>query len=310
MIQHELIKAGLKVTKPTFDTDGADLLVVDNINEKHSRFLKIQCKGRAVKKTSNIKIHKQYVTDNLVLMAYIKFCNYPPTLYFFTYKNIINWRDSGYFYVLNFSNSKVFIDSLSGFKYSNDSVDTLTELLKESTIKKFSTLIVDEGFIHLAIKKGMETYKRIYPDRILNKPAVNEVIRSILSVYDNYQSADTMVHCHVFADENKHNSHEPSCIKLYTDDDIEIKIYRLYTRNSISSEILEYLERVINVENVMLAVDDYKYADHLNILKSKGIDVRIVQFASYDGRQVFTEHMWGDVIYAVAHAMGIGRTEW
>ncbi|MNY62375.1 hypothetical protein D3C86_1991780 [compost metagenome] len=60
----------------------------------------------------------------------------------------------------------------------------------------------------------------------------------------------------------------------------------------------------------MLAVDDYKYADHLNILKSKGIDVRIVQFASYDGRQVFTEHMWGDVIYAVAHAMGIGRTEW
>jgi hypothetical protein len=50
LIEHELIKSGFLVTKPSFDKEGTDLLIVKDISHKITPFIKVQCKGRTIKK--------------------------------------------------------------------------------------------------------------------------------------------------------------------------------------------------------------------------------------------------------------------
>jgi hypothetical protein len=46
LIQHKLIKHGLSVTKPSFDKEGTDLLIIRDTSQKITPIIKVQCKGR------------------------------------------------------------------------------------------------------------------------------------------------------------------------------------------------------------------------------------------------------------------------
>ncbi len=72
LIQHNLIKHGLLVTKPSFDKEGTDLLIVKDLSEKTTPIIKVQCKGRTIKKASNVTIPVKYVKENFVVFLYVQ----------------------------------------------------------------------------------------------------------------------------------------------------------------------------------------------------------------------------------------------
>ncbi len=51
-VEVELLRYKFDVTKPTYDKDGTDLLVVDSVRRKFTKTLRIQCKGRSASTAS------------------------------------------------------------------------------------------------------------------------------------------------------------------------------------------------------------------------------------------------------------------
>ncbi len=138
-IQHELIKFGFKVTKPTFDTDGTDLLIIDNIKDKYTHFLKIQCKGRTLKSNrSHIEIPKEYVTDNFIVFLYIRNEKHENFLFAFFCEDIIQWniRDNKYF--LSFSSAKLNTSQFLDKEFRSDTVEIIQKKLKSSKNNYYS----------------------------------------------------------------------------------------------------------------------------------------------------------------------------
>ncbi len=74
LTEHKLIKYGFLVTKPAFDKEGTDLLIVKDISQKITPFIKVQCKGRTIKKYSNVTIPKKYVlvADDFAYVPYLE----------------------------------------------------------------------------------------------------------------------------------------------------------------------------------------------------------------------------------------------
>jgi hypothetical protein len=71
LIEHKLIKHGLLVTKPSFDKEGTDLLIIKDISQKITPFIKVQCKGRTITSNSNVTIPTKYVEENFVTFLYL-----------------------------------------------------------------------------------------------------------------------------------------------------------------------------------------------------------------------------------------------
>ncbi|WP_417316021.1 hypothetical protein [Cycloclasticus pugetii] len=308
LVLHELIKHELKVTKPTFDEEGADLLIIDNIAAQYTKYLKVQCKGRSLTSTNNVVIPKKYVADNFLVFLYIKLDNFQSSMYIFFSDDIQEWsynsrRDT---YTLNLNINTIDSEYFGKYKYDSLSSIKIKQLLSKAKVRKYSSLIIDEQFIELAIEKALDTYSKIHPDKNLSRPSMDGVIEGILAVYDIYQSKDSTVRCHVFSAKDLPNI----SYNLTVEDEIQVKVYREYANGPVCDDILEHINRTINAENVTLAADNHIYDAPLNKLHDKGVDIRLIQFATRDGREIFTKFYWGDVIYAVAKAMGLGRYEW
>jgi hypothetical protein len=309
-IQHELIKHDFKVTKPTFDKEGADLLIVDSIKAQYTHFLKIQCKGRTLKSNgSYVDIPKSYVTKHFVVFLYVVDEAKESSLFVFFYDEIIKWKVRGDKYVLNFTFSKLeeqyFLDS----KFGINKVALLHKELKQSKIKKYTSFLVDKSYLNDAIDKTIEIYKEIYPERIFERPTIDVAIKSILSMYDNFRTSEKIINCYVFSsDEDTDNTVHNS--KIVTDDGVKVKVYTDVTDGVVSFEMQDHLERIINTENVMLASNDILFEEQLNCLKEKGVDVTLILYSTGEGRNIFTKHRWGDIIYPLAQALGLSRYEW
>ena len=285
-------------------------MVVDNIATKNTKFLKIQSKGRSLNNATHVKIPASYVTQNFVLLLYLKSTS-ATKLYFFDHEEISNWEISGDEFILRIPKNSLTNEKFSAHEFDHRAAERMRLQLTRSEIKKYSSLVIEEDFIQSAIDKAIAIYSDIYPERSFTRPTTSEVAVAILSTYSVHQSNETPVRCHIFYSENqKFPAESDDFRKAFAKEGQEIRIYRESTSPSVALEILEYLDRIINVENVILAVDDFIYEEPLNRLKENGVDIKIIQFSSSEGRQVFTQHMWGDVIYVVATAMGLNRYEW
>ena len=90
LIQHELIKHGFNVTKPTFDKEGADLIIIDELKSKFTKSLRIQCKGRNLNgKSARVEIPVSYVDENFVVFVYLKSKGIGSELYVFFHDEIM-----------------------------------------------------------------------------------------------------------------------------------------------------------------------------------------------------------------------------
>ena len=70
-IKSQLSKYDFKVTKPSFDKKGSDLIILDNIDNKYSHFLIVQNKGRTISNSNtNVEIPINYIKNNFILFIY------------------------------------------------------------------------------------------------------------------------------------------------------------------------------------------------------------------------------------------------
>jgi hypothetical protein len=60
-----LLKYDIKTSKPYFDENGTDLIIIDQVSRNETAILRVQSKGRryAKGKPSNLTIPKSYVVE-------------------------------------------------------------------------------------------------------------------------------------------------------------------------------------------------------------------------------------------------------
>jgi hypothetical protein len=206
-IQYELIKHGFQVTKPSFDKEGADLLIVDNIKEKHVHFLRIQCKGRTINNNgSNIDIPVSYVDENFVVFLYIVNEDLIYRLFTFFHDDIINWNKLNNKYILNFTHKKLKEPYFLEKEFNKEMAYKIRSRLGKLKIKKYTSLIIDGIFLENSIQKTIKSYKQIYPDKQFKHPNLQDVVSSILSTYDYFKSHEKIINCYVcYYTENEEN---------------------------------------------------------------------------------------------------------
>jgi len=186
-ISSELTRFGLDVSKPLFDINGADLRIEKNINNKYLSIILVQCKTRSIKKgnSNNIIIPESYVNnDNFIVVLYLIEENGKINLFCFFKEQMQKWSLKNGKYSLsipyNFEKKSVF--ELN--KLNNSSIIKINSILenqKLKNLKKDTTLIIDGIFLEKAVIKTRELYKKIYPDKILKKPKINDLIRYFYS---------------------------------------------------------------------------------------------------------------------------------
>ncbi|MCF6211839.1 MAG: hypothetical protein L3K24_14450 [Gammaproteobacteria bacterium] len=312
-VKHELIKHKFNVVKPCFDEEGADLLIIDNIKCKFTNILKVQSKGRSLNKNgSSITIPISYVKNDFVVFLYVVSEALESTLFTFFYEDIVKWKSNEKNYILNFTNTRIASAYFAEKIFTSRTASTIRQRLNETEIKKYTTIIIDEIFLEKAISKTISIYKEIYPKRNFCRPTLKSVIIEILAMYDNFDSIEKEINCHVYNYESDSDSinAKRSNIRFLTDGGVVGKIFIDTTDEFVWIEIVNHMKRIINTENIILVADDIVYEQQLNEMKEKMIDVTLVQLNTDAGRRMFTEHKWGDITFPIAKSIGLGRYEW
>lgn len=312
-IKSELIKYGFHLAKPDFDTMGTDLVIIDTVTAKFSHILKIQCKGRNVASAgSNISIPCAYVDDNFVVFLYLKLRNYDSKLFVFFAEDIFKWKINNQKYILNFTRKSINEACFKEREFNLSIVGKLAEVLRKSKIQQYTSIFIDSVFLDNAIKKTIEIYSKIYPDKTFKKPFLKDIVENIIDCYDNFKVVDKIINIvYVYnpvilqAIETVDNTY----LRFTTKQGVECKLKVEKTNDFINFEVLEYLERAINNENIILVADDKLYEDSLNYYKKQGVEVTLVQFKSSEDRQMYTKHYWGDITYPIGRAVGLEELE-
>lgn len=312
-IKSELLKYNFKTIKPDFDENGADLLIIDNIETKYSHIVKVQCKGRNIEKNgSNITIPSNYVTDNFIVFLYVKLEGFKTKLLVFFPEDIMDWKRVSKKYILNFNSNSIQDEPLKNKEFSDSSYMRINELLIDSKIKKYTSVIIDSIFLNKAIKKTIIVYKEIYPEKQFNKPKLKDVAEYILSYYDRFQGIEKDINIsYVFNREvlQPTETIENNPKSFYVNGETLCRLQIEEIDQFVNFEILKKMERIINNENIILVADDILYEDPLNEFMNKGVEVTLVQFKSNYGRQMYTDHYWGDIMSPIGRALGLSEYE-
>lgn len=310
-ISSELLKYDIKTSKPYFDENGTDLLIIDQVNRSETAILRVQSKGRryAKSKSSNVTIPQNYVSTNFLLGLYVVDEHYQSDLYIFFEEDLKTWsiNPSGEFYMtISAANLASFQTNLM----SPVVAAKIRQRLKQVKIKKYTTLLIDGIFLQKAIQTTRHTYEEIWPERVLQKPELTEIIHQILHNYNRYPDT-AAIQCQVFISKDfplEQWVTLPS--ETYTEiDEDHVKLTLSPMDKIISFEILDHLERVINNENILLVADDIIYEPPLNKLKADGTDVILIKLQTDLGGNLYTQHRWGDITRPLALAMGLESYE-
>jgi hypothetical protein len=172
LISHKLQRSGLLVAKPKFDHEGADLLVLMNL-EKGAKFCRVQCKGRSLLKLmskSHVEVPKKYIQGAFLLVLFIDDGEEKETnLFCFFQDDIENrWKlrtvrnSECEFYRLSFSKAS-YKDvkkrgNLLEYYLTNQKIEKIKRIIREANIDKefgqmFALLKNQDGLIKLQKEK-------------------------------------------------------------------------------------------------------------------------------------------------------------
>ena len=322
LIEHKLVKYDFLVTRPSFDKEGADLLIIKDISKKITPFIKIQCKGRTISANSNVTIPKKYVEENFVVFLYVEVKDSKED-YLYTYfqSDVLEWNDIGEKFQLiipkNFSERDEFKK-----REFNDSVALKIEkiLLKQAIndlIKSHNSIVIDGIFLKKAVMKTKGFYQELYPDKEFRKPSIDELVfqfcrygqielNSDLNCYLIYSSDFGLEHIVEIGDLTVYD---------YMNGEIEksvgsqYNLYKMKTGDFVSFKIEEQLKRLINTENVILVADDPAYVPYLNILKNRGIEIKIIKMKGDFGSIMQHQFLYADIMYPIGIAIGLEKYE-
>lgn len=304
-----LLKYGIKTSKPAFDQDGADLLIVDSIKRRTTSFLKVQCKLRsyAKGKSNHVSIPIKYVTDNFILFLYTIDEAKVDHLFVFFCDEIREWKILGEEYYLGVSEHS--LRTLVSCRFDENKARRIQDQLKKAPIKKYTTLVIDGIFLELAIKTSKSVYEKIWSDKTFSHPKLEDVVNEILA-YNQFSNVEP-IQCILFlsTDFSLEEVIQLPDVRVFNEGFQEVRLTIEKTNRIISFCILEYLERVINTENIILVANDRAYEKPLQDLKDEGTDVIIVKLPTDLGGDIFTKHRWGDICYPLGIALGLERHE-
>ncbi len=198
-----LLKYNFNVTKPSFDKNGIDLLIIDRPDKKLTKTLKVQSKGRSLgKRGTNVTIPVSYVTDEFILFIYIDKGDETNLLYMFTRYDIESWSKNNKSYTLSITKKLLNSEEMDKRKFNNSKVDELRAILTAAEIKTYTTIIIDGIFFEKAIRKAMAIYRDIWPDKKFQKLNIKNVVRNILYCFDVYKAEDKNINCYLIESDN------------------------------------------------------------------------------------------------------------
>ncbi|CEN38124.1 hypothetical protein [Capnocytophaga cynodegmi] len=312
-VRHHLIKHGFSIAKPSYDTQGGDILIIEKPNEQFSKILKVQSKGRTLGKNgTNVRIPISYVTDDFILFIYLVKEDNSDFLYVLFAKDIKQWTSNGKEYTLSITENSIEKEYMAKNLLSEDKISQIRELLKKAQIKKYTSIIIDGIFLGKAVNNTRAIYNNIWTDKRLTKPHIQDVVQNILEYYNRYDSENNIINCYILESNHFPLSEviemdmEKSILKS---ENHIIKVYKENLDDVISFEALDKIERLINNENIILVADDKFYELPLNELKSKGVDIICVTFNESETRNMFVQFRWGDIAYPLGRAMGLEKYE-
>jgi hypothetical protein len=290
LIEHKLIKHNFLVAKPSFDKEGADLLIVKNITKKITPFIKIQCKGRLVDNRSNVKIPQKYIDENFVVFLYIeKKESKEDFLYVFFEKDIKKWTLKEDVYQLNipkkFDTQEKYRDQIFNKEKALFIENILLRQALEKVIKSFDSILIDGIFLEKAVKQTMASFKNEYPNQKFKKPTLDELIKQFrrhAHMDENNELNCYLIYSTHFSLEYSVEIGDPTLENLINNNSVDIigkgyNLYKLKTDEIISFKIEEQLNRLVNTENVLLVADDPAYVPYLDALKKKDIEIKILK---------------------------------
>ncbi|WP_281234847.1 hypothetical protein [Flavobacterium gelatinilyticum] len=307
----ELLKYKFKVAEPFFDEEGTDLIIVQSIGLKSTKFLKVQCKGRnLINGNSFVKIPKFYVKENFVVFLYITDKYKVDNLYLFFPEDFKEWKiNSKHEYILALNQKKISTDYFISKLFNQKTAESLRGLLNKVETKKYTSVLIDGIFLEKAMEKTLEIYSEIWPQKEFIKPDLITVLKNILNSYDRHTSEKKVVNCYVFLSESFNLDHRIDCglvsSNFTTKNGNEAKIFINRTDEIIGFEILEQLDRLINNDNIVLVANDRIYEDELEKLSQKNIEIIVVKFDQHNGNDMFSKFRWGDIIYPLGFSIGL-----
>jgi hypothetical protein len=322
LIEHKLLKHGLLVTKPSFDKEGTDLLIIKDISHKITPFIKVQCKGRTIKNSSNVIIAAKYVEENFVVFLYIQEEETKDDfLYVFFQDDIKRWRTEGGNFKLtipkDFQHRVEFKEQIVNKEAITKIENVLLKQVVNQLIKTNYSIIIDGIFLEQAVKQTKRVYRELYPKRTLHKPNLDAIIEEFLK-YSHVERRKE-VNCYLIY--SSHFSLECLVdIGEITEDDFLIgessssvgcnyNLFKLKTQDFVWFQVKEQLNRIINVENVFLVADDYAYVPYLHDLENRGVEVIVFQHSENSGSRMYHGFKWANITYPLALAMGLKRYE-
>lgn len=306
LIEHHLLKHKFKVAKPSFDQHGADLLILDGIEQKNTRFLKIQSKLRTISDKGNslVDIQQEYVTDNFVLFLYVNREEEDERLYVFFKEDIETWRvRKGAFWL---TISEGVISGLGTNIFNRETAREINVRLMRQDIKPYTSIIIDGIFLEKAIHDTKSLYAEIWPEKVFKEPKLKNVVKNLLR-YNQFNAPNKTIKCILFL--SKHHSLQTSVILPKHlginsgDDEVEFTIQQ--SDKIIGFQVLEQLERIVNAENVLLVADNVLYQDKLNELATKGVDLILIKQKVAEGSRMYTSFRYGDIAYPLGRSIGL-----
>jgi len=313
-VKSQLLKYDFKVTKPSFDKKGGDLIILADIEKKNSKFLLVQSKGRTVLDVNTfVKIPIDYVQNNFILFIYTIDVDNKDCLYCFFPDDIKKWNINKSNYTLTINKKRLKDKYFIEKEFSKKLATNINIVLNQTEIRKYTSVIIDGIFLQKAVDQTIKTYSEIWPDKIFIKPDLNSVIKCILDYYDRNKTETKIVNCYLllsqaFDFESRININYDSQ-SFVTKNGNQAKVFINKTNEIISFEVLEQLDRLINNDNIILIADDRIYEDPLNELKKKGIEITVVMLNEHNGGDMFIEFNWGDILYPLGIACGLERHE-
>lgn len=320
LIEHQLIKHKLLVAKPSFDQEGTDLLIIKSVSKKITPFVKVQCKGRTIKTSSSLEIPLKYVEENFIVFLYtVKDNN--DFLYVFFHDDIIRWQKIENAYQLYIPNNFQFREEFQNHLFNKESITKIENILLRQAvnqlIKTNHSIIIDGIFLENAVVKVQDFYKELYPEKNICNPSIDGIIDQCLKYVDIQNKQE--VNCYLIYSTHFDLEYSVDIGEMFEFDSYgneesnyvrhNYNLFKLKTDKIVSFKVQEQLERIINVENVLLIADDITYVPYLNELKDRGVEVIIFQDSENEGSRMFHKFKWAKMAYPLALSMGLSEYE-
>ncbi len=324
LIKHNLIKHGFLVTKPSFDKEGTDLLIIKSISETITPIIKVQCKGRTIKKNSNITIPIKYVEENFVVFIYlVEDETKNDFLYVFFWSEINDWQIKGNDFQLIIPKDFRCREYFREKTFTREAVFKIETILLKQAVSQQSTkinhsIVIDGIFLEKAIVQTQRIYKEIYPEKILEKPNIDSIVEQFLK-YASIECKEKVTCYLVYSglDNSRLEDFvyigEEEEYDLWTGEKLTVgsnyNLYKLKTQDFVCVKVENQVDRIIDIEHVFLVADDFVYVPYLEKLEDRGVEIIVFQNSEDAGSRMHHEFNWADVTYPLALAMGLDKNE-